>query len=76
MVSGKIIQIPLFVERGRSAPADPPRTQSRYDAVSDPEAAEIGHALLAQLIGSVQALTEQNRALTRRLAALESTAQQ
>ena len=34
------------------------------------------HALLAQLIGSVQALTEQNRALTRRLAALESTAQQ
>lgn len=59
MVSGKIIQIPLFVERGRSAPADPPRTQSRYDAVSDPEAAEIGHALLAQLRDEPLTFTQQ-----------------
>ena len=34
------------------------------------------HALVAQLVGAVQALSEQNRALARRVAVLEEASQQ
>lgn len=59
-MSGKVLQIPLFVERRADAGggADAP-TESRYDAVSDPEAAELGHALLAQLRDEPLTVTQQ-----------------